>query len=266
MHAIVCIKSVPETTEVRINPETNTLMRSEVGSIINPFDMYAIEEALRLRERHGGRVTVLTMGPPQAEKELRDAIAMGCDDGVFLCSPAFAGSDTWATAYTLSRAIQKIGNYDLILCGKQASDGDTGQVGPGIAGQLGIPQVTYISKIMSLEMDERRLVVRRLLEEGHELVATHLPALITVLKEINTPRFPTFRRIRRAARLEIPTWTPDDLSGIEPELLGLEGSPTRVVRVFAPPRPDRELEWFDGDTPAQAATALAERLLAERLV
>lgn len=266
MHTIVCIKSVPETTEVRINPETNTLMRSEVGSTINPFDMHAIEEALRLRERHGGRVTAITMGPPQAAKELREAVAMGCDDAVFLCSPAFAGSDTWATAYTLAHAILKLGDYDIILCGKQAVDGDTGQVGPGIAGQLGIPQVTYVSKIVSMDLGERRLVVRRLLEEGHELVATHLPAVITVLKDINTPRFPTFRRIRRAKRLEIPVWTPDDLPGIDPQLLGLEGSPTRVVRVFAPPRSEKRLELFDGETPTQAAAALAERLIADRLV
>ena len=266
MRAIVCIKSVPETTEVRINPETNTLMRSEVGSIINPFDMYAIEEALRLRERHGGTVTVLTMGPPQAEKELRDAVAMGCDDAVFLSSPAFAGSDTWATSYALARAIAKLGTYDVVLCGKQAVDGDTGQVGPGIAGQLGIPQLTYVSRIVSLDEDARHIVVRRLLEEGHELVATSLPAVLTVLKDINIPRFPTFRRIRRAERLDIPVWTPDDLPDIEPQLLGLEGSPTRVARIFAPPRHEGRLQLFDGDTPEQAAVALAEQLIADRLV
>ncbi len=266
LRAIVCIKSVPETTEVRINPETNTLMRSEVGSIINPFDMYAIEEALRLRERHGGTVTVLTMGPPQAEKELRDAVAMGCDDAVFLCSPAFAGSDTWATAYTLAQAVVKLGAYDVILCGKQAVDGDTGQVGPGIARQLGIPPLTYVSEIVSLDVEARRIVVRRLLEEGHELVATSLPAVLTMLKDINIPRFPTFRRIRRAQRLDIPIWTPDDLPGIEPHLLGLEGSPTRVTRIFAPSRHEERLQLFDGDTPQQAAVALAEQLIADRLV
>jgi len=147
MNIIVCIKQVPETTEVRINPETNTLMREGVKSIINPFDMYAIEEAIRLKEKFGGKVSIVTMGPPQAEAALREAISMGADEGFLVCGREFAGSDTWATSYTLAGGIRKIGGFDLIICGKQASDGDTAQVGPGISTHLNIPQVTYVKKI-----------------------------------------------------------------------------------------------------------------------
>src|SRR3989338_6162967 len=165
MNIIVCIKQVPETTEVRINPETNTLVREGVKSIINPFDMYAIEEAVRLKEKLGGKATVITMGPPQAEAALREAISMGVDEGILICDRAFAGSDTWATSYTLSAAIKKIGSFDLILCGKQASDGDTAQVGPGISTHLDIPQVTYVKKIE--EVTDKSMRVERLMEEGY---------------------------------------------------------------------------------------------------
>ena len=266
MRAIVCIKSVPDTTEVRFNPETNTLMRDEVESIINPFDTYAIEEALRLQEAHGGAVTVLTMGPPKAEKELKEAIAMGCDEAVLLSDRAFAGSDTWATAYTLAQAIRKIGDYDIILCGKQAMDGDTGQVGPGIANQLGIPQLTYVFKIREIDFEKRTIEVERLLEEGREVVRSSLPALLTVVKDINQPRYPTFRGIRKARRMEIPTWTPADLEGIDPTLLGLEGSPTKVIRVFTPPQREGKVQMIAGESIAEIAAALAERLIEEKLI
>ncbi len=266
MHAIVCIKSVPDTTEVRINPETNTLMRSEVGSMINPFDSYAIEEALRLKEAHGGKVTVLTMGPPPAEKELRDAVAMGCDAAVFLCAREFAGSDTWATAYALSRAIAKLGEYDIVLCGKQAIDGDTGQVGPGIANQLGIPQLTYVSKIRAIDFAARTIEVERLLEEGREIVRTRLPALLTVVKDINVPRFPTFRGIRIAKKMEIPVWTPKELPQTDPKYLGLDGSPTKVIRVMSPPKRAGKVTWIQGETVEQIAEILADKILAEKVI
>ncbi|MBC7237441.1 MAG: electron transfer flavoprotein subunit beta/FixA family protein [Chloroflexi bacterium] len=265
MHAIVCIKSVPDTTEVRFNPETNTLMRDEVESIINPFDTYAIEEALRLKEAHGGKVTVLTMGPPRAEKELKEAIAMGCDEAVFLSAREFAGSDTWATAYTLAQAIRKIGAYDIILCGKQAIDGDTGQVGPGIANQLGIPQLTYVFKIREISFDARSITVERLLEEGREIVQTKLPALLTVVKDINQPRYPTFRGIRAARRMQIPVWTAQDIDA-DPQYLGLAGSPTQVVRVFTPPKREGKVQMITGDSPEAMAKVLVDRLLAEKIV
>lgn len=266
MRAIVCIKSVPETTEVRIHPETKTLMRDLVASIINPFDMFAIEEALRLKEAHGGTVTVLSMGPPQAEKELRDAVALGCDEAVLLSAREFAGSDTWATAYTLASAIRKLGAYDIILCGKQAIDGDTGQVGPGIAKQLGIPQLTYVSKVRSLDLATRTLTVERLLEEGREVLQARLPAVITVLKDINVPRYPTFRGIRASKKLEIPIWGPAALPDARPELLGLDGSPTKVVEVHEPPTRGGKVQWIIGASPEAQAAALSELLFADKVV
>jgi len=266
LHAIVCIKSVPDTTEVRINPETNTLMRSEVESVINPFDTYAIEEAIRLKEAHGGKVTVITMGPPKAEKELKEAVAMGCDEAVFLCAPEFAGADTWCTAYTLAQAIRRLGEFDVILCGRQAVDGDTGQVGPGIANQLGIRQLTYVSKVRSFDPQAGAIEVERLLEEGREIVASRLPALLTVVKDINQPRYPTFRGIRTARRMEIRPWGPADLPGADPALLGLNGSPTKVIKVFAPPKRAGKVQLFDGDSVEQAAAALADRLLQDKVI
>jgi electron transfer flavoprotein beta subunit len=232
MRYVVCIKQVPETTDVKINPATNTLMREGVVSIINPFDMYAIEEALRMKSRLGGTVTVLTMGPPQAESALREAIAMGADEGILLSDRAFAGSDTWATSYTLSQALRKIGDYGVILCGKQASDGDTAQVGPGIAAHLDLPQITYVRKVEVLE--EKRIVAERLLENGYEVIEAPLPCVLTVVKEINEPRLPSLKGKMNAKKAVISVWKAADLQA-DPKCLGLDGSPTKVVRIFTPP-------------------------------
>ena len=268
MHAIICVKQVPDTTEVRIDPQRGTLIREGVPSIINPFDTYAIEEGLLLRERFGGRVTALSMGPPQAEEVLKEAIAMGCDEGVLLSDPAFAGADTWATAYTLAWAIHRLEPFDLILCGRQAIDGDTGQVGPGIARHLGITQLTYVFKIRDIDFQRQRVRVERLLEEGREIVEAPLPALLTVLKDINQPRAPTFMGMRRARRAQIPVWSASDLAGegADEKFFGLEGSPTRVVRVFTPPQREGRAEIIEAEDMGQAASALAERLLAEKVV
>ena len=233
MNIIVCIKQVPETTEVRINPETNTLIREGVKSIINPFDMYAIEEGVRLKERFGGKVTIVTMGPPQADAALREAISMGADEGILVCDRAFAGSDTWATSYTLSGAIKKIGAFDLIICGKQASDGDTAQVGPGISTHLNIPQVTYVKKVE--EASDKSMRLERMLEEGFEIIETPLPALLTVVKEINEPRIPSLKGMMRAKAAKVTIWGQKDLD-LDPQNIGLCGSPTQVVRIFTPPQ------------------------------
>jgi len=233
MNIIVCIKQVPETTEVRINPETNTLIREGVKSIINPFDMYAIEEGVRLKERFGGKVTIVTMGPPQADAALREAISMGADEGILVCDRAFAGSDTWATSYTLSGAIRKIGQFDLIICGKQASDGDTAQVGPGISTHLNIPQVTYVKKVE--EASDKFMRLERMLEEGFEIIETPLPALLTVVKEINEPRIPSLKGMLRARSAKITVWGQKDLD-LDPQNIGLCGSPTQVVKIFTPPQ------------------------------
>jgi len=232
MNIIVCIKQVPDTTDVRINPETNTLVREGVKSIINPFDMYAIEEAIRIKEKLGGKTTVITMGPPQAEAALREAFAMGIDEGILISDRAFAGSDTWATSYTLAGAIKKIGEFDLILCGKQAADGDTAQVGPGISAHLDIPQVTYVKKIEEIKDGLAR--VERMTEEGFEIIETPLPALFTVVKEINEPRLPSLKGMMRAKQAKIALWTQKELN-LDIQKIGLCGSPTQVVKIFTPP-------------------------------
>ena len=233
MNIIVCIKQVPETADVKINPETNTLIRESVKSIINPFDMYAIEEALRLKEKFGGKVTVLTMGPPQAETALREAVSLGVDTPILICDRAIAGSDTWVTSFVLAAAIKKINDFDLIICGKQASDGDTAQVGPGISAHLDIPQVTYVKKIEEIKDNSAR--VECMTEEGFEVIETPLPALFTVVKEINEPRLPSLRGMMTAKKVQIICWKNQDLA-LEVEKVGLKGSPTQVVRIFTPPQ------------------------------
>ncbi len=259
MKIVVCIKQVPDTTDVKINPETNTLIREGVASIINPFDMYAIEEAVRLKERFGGETIVISMGPPQAMEALREAISLGIDKAILISDRAFAGSDTWATSLVLARAIQKIGNTDLIICGKQASDGDTAQVGPGIAAHLDLPQATYVRRIDSIHLDTtpRIMVAERLLEEGYELLEVELPALITVVKEINEPRLPSLRGKMAARKAEIPTWNNKDL-GIDENQVGLKGSPTQVVKIFTPP-PKAGGKIFQGE-PEEATSKLIEEI------
>jgi electron transfer flavoprotein beta subunit len=258
MNIIVCIKQVPETTEVKINPETNTLIREGVKSIINPFDMYAIEEAVRLKEKFGGKATVISMGPPQAEAALREAISMGIDEGILVCDRAFAGSDTWATSYTLTAAIKKIGAFDLIICGKQASDGDTAQVGPGISAHLDIPQVTYVKKIE--EVKDKSMRVERMMEEGYEVIETPLPALITVVKEINEPRLPSLKGMIKAKSAKLITWGQKDLN-LDPQGIGLCGSPTQVVKIFTPPQ--RTGGQILNGEPAEVAEKLIELLKAD---
>ncbi|MCX7003008.1 MAG: electron transfer flavoprotein subunit beta/FixA family protein [bacterium] len=232
MIIVVCIKQVPDTNNVRINPETKTLIREGVESIINPFDCYALEEGVRLKERLGGKVIVLTMGPPQAESALREAISLGADEAVLLSDRAFAGSDTLATSYALAQAIRKLGHVDLIICGKQAIDGDTAQVGPGIAVHLGLPQITYVRKIEAIENGIIR--AERLNEEGYDVLEVSLPAMLTVVKEINQPRIASLKGKMAAKKAVVLTWKAADV-GVDPALVGLEGSPTLVVEIFTPP-------------------------------
>ena len=247
MNIVVCIKQVPGTTDIKIDPKTNTLIREGVQSIINPFDCYAIEEGVRLREKCGGKVTVITMGPPQADAALREAISLGTDEAVLVSERAFAGSDTWATSYVLSKAIQKLGSFDLIICGKQTLDGDTGQVGPGIAEMLKIPFIAYVSKIE--EIGNGRMRVQRMIEEGHEIIESSLPAVITVSKEINVPRLPSIRGTMKSKSAKIPVWTANDI-GAEADKAGLAGSPTRVVKIFFPRR-ERKSEMLAGSAGEQ---------------
>ena len=231
MKIIVPIKQVPETNAVKMDEATGTMVRDGVEAIINPLDLYAIECALRLRQEHGGEVVAISMGPPKAETALREAIAMGCDSGVLVSDKAFGGADTWATSYVLSAAIKKIGDVDLIICGERATDGDTGQVGPGIAAFLDLPVVTYVSGVN--EMDGRHCIVRRLVEEGCEVLDMQLPGVLTVVKEVADPRLPTLRGKLKAKTTPLPVFKSSDLE-ITPDKIGLSGSPTRVVKIFKP--------------------------------
>jgi electron transfer flavoprotein alpha/beta subunit len=250
---VVCVKQVPDTAEVRINPETNTLIRDGVQSIINPYDMHAVEAGLQIREKVGGTVTVVTMGPPQAETALRETISMGVDSGVLLTDRAFAGSDTWATAYALSKAIEYLG-ADVILCGKQAIDGDTAQVGPEIAEFLDIPHVAYVRKIDDVQDD--RIVVQRLMDDGFDVIESYLPVLLTVVRELNVPRMPSLKGKMAAKKAEIKKLSAADIKA-EENKLGLKGSPTQVRNIFAPDaKKDRRM--IEGTTSEKVEAVVKE--------
>jgi electron transfer flavoprotein beta subunit len=236
LQIIVTLKQVPDTHEVRIDPKTNSLIREGIPSIVNPEDKNAVEGALILREKHGGTITVLTMGPPQAEEALAEAIAMGADRGILLTDRAFAGADTLVTAFTLSRAIRRLDKFDLILCGRQAIDGDTAQVGPQLAGFLNLNQITYAQKIT---VKGEHLIVTRALEDCMELVRTKLPALVTVTSAMNKPRYPSLYRLQEACEGNlITTWNTKDLD-VPQSRIGLNASPTWVKRIFTPERGKR---------------------------
>ena len=262
MHVVVCVKQVPNTTQVRINPETNTLVRDGVESILNPFDENALEMALQLKEKHPGtKITVLTMGPPQAAEVLKEAVGRGADAVVLLCDRAFAGSDTWATSYALSTAIGKLEKPDLILFGKQAIDGDTAQVGPGVADWLGLPCIAYARKI---EIADGKARVERTYEDGYEKLEVALPCALTVVKEANVPRMASLRGKMAAKKLVIAPMTAE-ASGADPAKLGLNASPTRVVRIFSPPPKTGGAKW-QGEEPAVMEQRLADLLRERKLI
>jgi len=247
MRIAVCVKQVPETKSVKMDPETRTVIRQGVQAIINPLDLYAIEAALVLKERYDAKVTAISMGPPQAVTALREAVAMGVDEAVLVSDRAFAGSDTWATSYILAGAIKQLGEFDLILCGERATDGDTGQVGPEMAAALDLPVVSYVNHINQLE--EGSLKVSRLVEDGTEKLSMQLPGVLTVVKEIGEPRLPTFRGKLKAKALELPMLDLEALK-LDISLIGLKGSPTRVVKIFRP-EVVRNCEMFRAETEVQ---------------
>jgi electron transfer flavoprotein beta subunit len=260
MNIVVCIKQVPDTAEVRINPETNTLIREGVKSIINPYDLHALEAGVQIKEDIGGKVTVLSMGPPQAEDALREAISRGADDAVLLTDRAFAGSDTLATSYTLARAIEHIG-ADIILCGKQAIDGDTAQVGPETAEFLNIPHISYVRKIE--EIRDGYIRVERLMEEGYDVIESSIPVLLTVVKELNEPRLPSLKGKMAAKKAQIRRLGPSDI-GAKEDHIGLRGSPTQVKNIFAPEaRKDRKI--LTG-TPEEQVNELIQELKGIRCI
>jgi len=266
MHAVVSIKQVPDTAEVRIDPRTNTMIRSGVPSIVNPDDVHAIEEAVRLKERFGGKVTVVTMGPSQAQAALREAISLGADVGILCADRGFAGADTLATSYVIWKALFRLNQeepVDIMLCGRQALDGDTGQVPPGVATRMSWPQLTSVLKVEEIDFDQRYVVVQRLVEGGRERVRAQLPAVLTCTRDVNTPRYASFPNMVRAARYEPVIWDKAALGITDDDTnIGLKGSPTIVSKVWAPsPRQRGELTRIDGSDPAEAADKLVDILV-----
>jgi len=259
MNIIVCVKEVPDTLEVNVNKETNTLIREGVDGIINPFDLNAIEEGLRLREQYGGRVTALSMGPPQVIATLCEALSMGVDSAILLNDIAFAGADTLATSYVLARAVRKIGHFDLIICGRQAVDGDTAHVGPSLAERLDIPHISCVIK--TREVTNGYIITERMTEEGAERIKLSLPGLITVSKVINEPRFPSLKGKMRAERSKIAIWSAQDITAAANKI-GLKGSPTRVVKMYTPDH-HRQAEFLEGKVREQVGALLSKLRQAE---
>lgn len=258
MNVVVCIKQVPDTTNVRINPETNTLMREGVESIVNPFDEYALEQGLLLKDRYGAKLTVVSMGPPQATAVLREALARGADAAFLVSSRAFGGADTLATSYTLSQAIRKAcdGVPDLVLFGKQAIDGDTAQVGPGVSEFLGVTLVTYVK---SLAIKDSSFTVECVMDDGVATVDGRLPAVMTVLKDADAPRYAPLSGAIRAAKAQITVLNEKDIEA-DPMKIGLKGSPTKVVTIFPPPvKGGGEKITASGGEAAKALVAFLEK-------
>lgn len=263
MHAIVCIKQVPDSSEIRIDPKTNTLVREGVPSVINPHDVHALEAALRMKDRFGGRVTVVSMGPPAAVQSMRRAISLGCDRAILCTDRAFAAADTFATSYVLATAIQRViaeeGPIEFIFCGRQTIDGDTGQVGPGIARRMGYPILSFAIDIRDVDLARREIVVERKLEEAREVVRAKLPCVISCEKELNTLRYASLPNLIRSLHYEPDYWSMEDL-GLKREDVGLRGSPTIVAKSFTPPPREGSVEMLAG-TPEEQAKALADRLI-----
>lgn len=270
MKIIVPIKQVPETKAVKMDEKTGTVIREGVESIINPLDLYAIETAIQLKESRKNsddEIVAITMGPPKAIDAVKEAVAMGCDSAVMISDKAFAGSDTWATSYVLAEAIKRIGDYSLVICGERATDGDTGQVGPGIAAFLGLPVTSYVNKVNGFGDNDSICDIHRLIEDGSECLKMELPGVLTVVKEVGEPRLPTLRGKLRAKKCEIPTWNCEFL-GIDIAKVGLKGSPTRVVKIFRP-KVARECEKItaaDEDEANTASNRLVEFLQGKELI
>ncbi len=261
MKILVYVKQVPDTDDVKLDPRTGNLMRDGVQSVINPFDANGVETALQLKEKYGGSVVAISMGPPQADDVLKKALAMGCDESVLLSDRALGGADTLATGYPLAKAAAKIGDYDLIICGRHATDAETAQTGPIIAAFLDIPQVTLVDRV---SIEDGCAICRRMLPDRYETVKVKLPALITVCSEINSPRYPTPLNIMKALKKPRVVWNAKDL-GCQEDLIGAAGSPSSNKKIFEPPKRMAETKYFSGDVEAMAK-AIADALEAEKII
>ena len=240
LHIVACIKQVPDTKIIKMNPKTNTMDRRTAPAILNPYDTHAVEEAVRLKKRYGGTVSVVTMGPPPAVNAIKKCIEIGADEGYLITDRRFAGADTLATSYAVTKALEKISKtnpVDLVICGKMTIDGDTGQVGPGIARRLDIPPLTSVNKVEEINKDEGYAIVHRKLEDGYEVIKSSLPCLFSVEKTINEVPYSSFPNMLKAAKYEPIIWSVDDLEDVDIKQLGLKGSPTIVSKVWAPQKP-----------------------------
>lgn len=264
MHIVVCVKQVPDTKIIKINPKTNTLDRRSAPAILNPYDAHAVQEAVKMKELTGGTISVVSMGPPQATEVIKKSVEIGADKGYLISDRAFAGADTLATSYALSKALEKINAelpIDMIICGKHAIDGDTGQVGPGIARRLDIPPVTNVIEVSEVNEKEHFVLIKRKLSSGFEVIQAQLPCLLTVEKEINEIEYSPLPNMIKAARYESVIWTVNDLNNVDRSQLGLKGSPTIVGKMFTPPRPEggKMLEGSAEDQVKQLINVLMEK-------
>ena len=264
MHIVVCVKQVPDTKIIKINPKTNTLDRRSAPAILNPYDAHAVQEAVKIREKTGGTISVLSMGPPQATAIIKKSVEIGADKGYLISDRAFAGADTLATSYALSKALEKINKeqpVDMIICGKHAIDGDTGQVGPGIARRMDIPPITNVIEVSEVNQKEKTVLIKRKLTNGYELIQSNLPCLLTVEKEINEIDYSPMPNMIKAARYEPVIWAVSDFENVERAQLGLKGSPTIVGKMFSPPRPEggKRLEGTTDEQVKQLMDLLMEK-------
>lgn len=268
MLIVACIKQVPDSTQVEIDPVTNTLRREGVPFIMNPYDTHALEESLRLKDRYGVKVAAISMGPPNAEATLRKALSLGADEAILLSDRCFGGADTLATSKVLSEAIMKLSENEevaLIICGKQTIDGDTAQVGPGIATRLNYAQLTLVDRIESIDLERKKIVVRRKLEGRHEIVGSVLPAVLTVVREINRPRYATVPMRLESEEAEVKIWNNQVLK-IDEQSVGLKGSPTWVSKIFSPERDKGEIIGDGMNDPERSADLLIEKLVSKDLL
>jgi electron transfer flavoprotein beta subunit len=265
LHIVVCTKQAPDTAAKMTVDDAGNVSWGDAPLVINPWDEYAVEEAILIRDEHGGKVTVIAMGPEDAREALKHAVAMGCDAAIRVWDDSFANSDTLATSYILAQAIRNLGDVDLVLLGRGTVDSDTSQVGPSLAQQLGYAPLMYISKIREVTPDANTISVERLLEQGRQIVSSSLPAVIGTVKEINEPRYPSFIGIRKAARMEMPVWDAAEIE-VDPARVGAAGSGVIWPTVFAPPVRESEVEIIEADDPKQAAAILADKLIAEKVI
>lgn len=264
MHIVVCVKQVPDTKIIKINPKTNTLDRKSAPAILNPFDAHAVQEAVKIVRKTGGTVSVVSMGPPQATEVIKKSVEIGAERGYLISDRAFAGADTLATSYALSKALEKINSempIDMVICGKHAIDGDTGQVGPGIARRMDIPPITNVIEVTEVNEKEKTVLMNRKLTSGYEIVQAQLPCLLTVEKEINDIEYSPLPNMIKAARYQSTIWTVNDLNNVDRIQLGLKGSPTVVGKMFTPPRPEggKKLEGSSNEQVTQLMDVLMER-------